>query len=227
MAELKKAAALAGKTIQVKLSQLDTAWEVRIRQRSYKPVNITAGPLAAAEKLVKKVESYREHGPVIGYTKAHHVMFTQLMLMHIDKHKRPKSFGHDFYKVASWLRDSGKQGEELLERFQAARDDDKPLPSLKFRMAEAMESPSSGFTRSSPTSRPRTSATTSTPGSIRSGRPLWTVKSTSSASSSTRRPEAGATTSRISAASVFSMGTNDAVRRRRGLGGVRHLKLQV
>ncbi|MGE0801715.1 MAG: hypothetical protein AB7G13_24940 [Lautropia sp.] len=37
------------------------------------------------------------------YTKAHHVTFAELMLMHIDKHKRPKSFGHDFYKAAAWL----------------------------------------------------------------------------------------------------------------------------
>ena len=73
MAELKAAAASDGKTIEVKLSQLDTSWEVRIRQRGYKPVNITASSLADANKLVDKVKSDRAHGLVIDYTKAHHV----------------------------------------------------------------------------------------------------------------------------------------------------------
>ncbi len=65
MAALKTQAALAGKTIEVKLAQLDTSWEVRIRQRGYKAVNITAGSLADAETLVKRVESDRAQGLVI------------------------------------------------------------------------------------------------------------------------------------------------------------------
>ena len=36
MAELKAQATLAGKSVQPKLSRLDTSWEVRIRQRGYK-----------------------------------------------------------------------------------------------------------------------------------------------------------------------------------------------
>lgn len=140
MAKLKAAAAFDGKTIEVKLSQLDTSWEVRIRQRGYKPVNITAGSLADANKLVDKVKSDRAHGLVIDYTKAHHVTFAELMVMHIDKHKRPKTFGHDFYKVAAWLRDSGSEGVALLAAFQAEREAaGKPLPPLKFRVAQSME----------------------------------------------------------------------------------------
>lgn len=140
MAALKAQAALAGKTIEVKLAQLDTSWEVRIRQRGYKAVNITAGSLADAETLVKGVESDRAQSLVIDYTKAHHVSFAELMVMHIDKHKRPKSFGHDFYKVAAWLRDSGLQGVSMLAAFQAEREAaGKPLPALKFRIAEEME----------------------------------------------------------------------------------------
>ena len=98
----------------MKLSQFDTSWEVRIRQRGYKPVNITAGSLAQANKFVGNVESDREHGLVIDYAKAHHVTFAQLMAMHIDKHKRAKTFGHDFYKAAAWQRDSGSEGVALL-----------------------------------------------------------------------------------------------------------------
>ena len=155
MAQLKAQADAAGKTLEMKLSQLDTAWEVRIRQRGYKPVNITAGSLKDAEKLVQKVESDRAQGLVIDYTKAHHVTFAELMLMHIAKHKRPKTFSHDFYKVAAWLRSSGPRGETLLAAFvaehEAARQAEqkaenrgekrparKPLPQLKFRIAGQM-----------------------------------------------------------------------------------------
>lgn len=140
MAALKAQAALAGKTIEVKLSHLNTSWEVRIRQRGFKAINITAGSLAEAEKLVKKVESDRAQGLVIDHTKAHHVTFAELMLMHIDKHKRPKSFGHDLYKVAAWLRDSGSEGVAMLAGLQAEREAaDKPLPALKFCIADEME----------------------------------------------------------------------------------------
>lgn len=103
MAELKAAAAFAGKTIRVRLSQPDTSWEVRVRQSGYNPVNITAGSLADANKLIDKVGSDRAQGLVIDYPKALHVTFAELMVMHIDKHKRPKKFGRDFYKVAAWL----------------------------------------------------------------------------------------------------------------------------
>lgn len=141
MAELKAQAAREGKAIDVTVAQLDTSWEVRIRQRGYKAINITAGSLEDAEKLALKVKSDRAQGLVVDYTKAHHVTFAELMVMHIAKHKRPKSFSHDFYKVAAWLRDGGAHGKKLLADFQAEREAaGKPQPRLKFRIAEPMKS---------------------------------------------------------------------------------------
>lgn len=52
-AELKAQALLAGKAIQPKLSQFDTSWEVRIRQRGYKAT--IASQLHVHRDIVRRV----------------------------------------------------------------------------------------------------------------------------------------------------------------------------
>jgi hypothetical protein len=78
MAALKAQFSLEDKTIEPKVTQLDTSWEVRIRQRGYKAVNITASSLRTRRSSSTMIESDRAQGLVVNYTKAHHVTFAEL-----------------------------------------------------------------------------------------------------------------------------------------------------
>jgi integrase len=105
---------------------------VRIRERGYEDINFTATSYEEAEKAVKRIESEREAGLFIDYTRAHKTTLAKLFEQYV-KEECPRHKGGDIetYTLKGFIADSNNELTEAIAERDRLVALGKPAPRIR------------------------------------------------------------------------------------------------
>lgn len=113
---------------QPKLSRANNRFEVKIRQKGFDPLELSATSYEEAEQIVTQIESERKRGLFIDYGRGWKVTLADLLRRYlIEEAPRQKSFETTAYRINGMLEDAGHPRQDMAEILSNHRN---PHPNL-------------------------------------------------------------------------------------------------
>lgn len=107
---------LKNQRFKPKLDRADDVFEVRIRQKGFKPLTHTCKSAAEAQQFIDKISEERARGLFIDYTKGWNTTFADLITRYItEEAPKHKSFEMEAYKLNALLEDAGVKRVNLAD----------------------------------------------------------------------------------------------------------------